>query len=134
MTRDGIPAVAHEVRARLTPHLGAPAEARALVADALRRWRRSDVLDDALLVTSELVTNAVLHAPHRDIGLTVRLTPRAVRLEVDDASPDAPARRRSTMQDTTGRGLALVEAVAAAWGVDPHDPGKLVWAEVSRRS
>ena len=120
-----------ELRTRLGPHLGSAAKARSLVASALRRWGRADLVDDVRLVTSELVTNAVLHAAGSDIELVVLMTDRAIRVEVHDAVAGAsPARRVSTTADTTGRGLALVEALAASWGVDTSAGGKRVWAEV----
>lgn len=89
-----------------------------------------DALSDfAELLVSELVTNAVLHA-RTSITLQVRRTESGVRIEVIDASPRSPQPRDYSDQATTGRGLTLVESLAAAWGMEPHDRGKTVWFEL----
>ena len=119
-----------ELRVRLASHVASAAQARALVGATLRTWHVPELLDDALLVTSELVTNAVLHAAGSGIEMVVQLIDHAVRVEVHDDSVRLPAPRASTDQETTGRGLALVNAVAASWGVDESAAGKRVWAEV----
>jgi serine phosphatase RsbU (regulator of sigma subunit) len=92
--------------------------------------RLGDRLDDLVILCSELVTNAVLHAggPCR-----VRLWDHdgRVRLEVHDPSPRLPVRRTPDPTAPNGRGMALVEALADDWGVDDSEPGKSVWVEVS---
>ena len=102
---------------------------RAFVATAIGD-RPDELVDDAALVVTELVTNALLHG-----GPTVRVRLRTqddtVRVEVEDDGSELPvAVRRSTVA-MTGRGLALVAAVARTWGVEPAQPqGKVVWAEL----
>lgn len=83
-----------------------------------------------MLLTNELVTNAILHADS-EIDVLVDVTGDRVRVEVHDAARRAPVRRRGDPTSTAGRGLALVEALASDWGVDtvPGD-GKFVWFEV----
>ena len=51
----------------------------------------------------------------------------AIRFEVHDRSERMPSPRRTAPDDTCGRGLLLVAALSAAWGVDPLGPGKAVW-------
>lgn len=83
------------------------------------------------LLTSELVTNAVVHA-RSDVEVTVSLGARAVRVEVADDGPGRPAVRRAGPDSPSGRGLTLVDAVADRWGVDHAAPGKSIWFEVRR--
>lgn len=92
-----------------------------------------DVLDDVLLLTSEVVTNAVLHGGGC-AELRVVISAETVRVEVDDASPEVPTERRYGADATTGRGLGLIAALASSWGVAPQTAGKTVWFEVGGAS
>jgi anti-sigma regulatory factor (Ser/Thr protein kinase) len=106
---------------------------------AARRWLREQLdalglaahADVALLLVSEAVTNAVLHARS---SLEVRVEPRGrgVRVEVRDGSPALPARRRLSARATTGRGVALLESLADHWGWERDGAGKTVWFELDR--
>ncbi len=69
--------------------------------------------DIALLLTSELVTNAIIHA-QSIFEVWVEWIPPCVRIGVDDASPTRPAPGKAARTDTSGRGLAMVEALS--WG------------------
>lgn len=84
-----------------------------------------------VLLTNELVTNAILHADS-EIDVVVDVEDTTVRVEVRDASKRAPVRRQGEPTSMAGRGLSLVEALASDWGVDtiPGD-GKAVWFEVA---
>jgi anti-sigma regulatory factor (Ser/Thr protein kinase) len=84
--------------------------------------------DDVLLCVSELVTNAVVHA--RSAG-ELRITVRSdgVRIEVDDESPDTP-RLAADGRPVGGRGLRIVDQLAASWGHATRPGGKTVWAEL----
>jgi anti-sigma regulatory factor (Ser/Thr protein kinase) len=98
----------------------------------LQDWGCDGVADEVALLTSELVTNAVLHAG-TPIELVVEERPDAVRVEVRDTSDEVPVRRQVSPDATYGRGLALVEAVARDWGVRQiPDDGKAVWFELAR--
>jgi anti-sigma regulatory factor (Ser/Thr protein kinase) len=120
-----------ESRTTLTPEAESAAVARAFVTETLLLWGAERMLESATLLTSELVTNAVLYAGS-DIHLVVRQAGRRIRVEVRDGNPQVPVRRFPTEESVSGRGLALVEALAAAWGVDPvPDDGKTVWFEVA---
>src|SRR5205814_3319752 len=119
------------VRARLEAQPQSAASARRFVDATLRRWECDELFDVVGLLTSELVTNAILHA-QSDIELSVRLTPDAVRIDVTDYSARMPSRRDPADEDTSGRGLGLVEALATAWGVDERPGGKSVWFELPR--
>lgn len=94
------------------------------------------VAADAVLVVSELVTNAVLHA-EGPIVVEVVVTDRptaggstGVRIIVSDASPVAPVLRTYGDGASTGRGLALIAQLARRWGVEEAAPGKAVWVEL----
>ncbi|WP_051836790.1 ATP-binding protein [Streptomyces sp. NRRL WC-3742] len=92
----------------------------------------------AMLLLSELVSNACRHprVPRdRLIGVGLLLpTLTTLRVEVTDAAPDLPALRHAAPDDESGRGLALVDALATTWGAHPRGPGylgKVVWFELA---
>ncbi|QFZ24659.1 protein serine phosphatase [Saccharothrix syringae] len=113
----------------LEAHPGVPALARAFVAERLEEWELTDVLDAALTVTSELVTNAVKHT--EDPG-TLRLHHDGGRLTVDvvDRGVDRPRLFEAHPEGEGRRGLHLVNALAARWGTRSTLDGKVVWAEI----
>src|SRR5262249_11328879 len=91
----------------------------------------TDLLDTAALLTSEVVTNAITHA-RSSVGLSVDLTDDRVRVVVRDRSGDHPEWRAGKQNGQSGRGLLLLEALSASWGVAPDARGKAVWFELSR--
>ncbi|MFI5570507.1 ATP-binding protein [Streptomyces sp. NPDC051740] len=112
--------------------------ARRLATHRLDLWDLpydSPASDAVTLVVAELASNAVLHGrvPGRDFELRLMYDRPAglVRVEVSDTHPELPEPvGRSSADADGGRGLFLVEAVAARWGVDGRTgPGKTVWAE-----
>lgn len=112
------------------------AESGSLARAALRRLLddagvEQDVRETAVLLATELVTNAVEHGGGSSyLDATVR--PDAVRLEVSDESPTLPAPSESlTDLDERGRGLLLIAALASRWGADRRDRGKTVWCEIA---
>jgi anti-sigma regulatory factor (Ser/Thr protein kinase) len=109
-----------------------------LVRERLRELRSemaADHLDDALLATSEVVTNAVLHG---DGSVTVRVwvDGTVVRVEVADGGSAVPRPSADLGGDQAedGRGLFIVDAVTTRWGVTPEHPGpgKTVWFELGQ--
>ena len=103
-----------------------------MARDALRCWLEgwgcpSAVADDAVLVTSELVTNAVVHAAS-SARLSATLHAGRLRLEVYDDSVELP-RPRDSSETAGGYGLQFVASLADDWGWSPTPTGKLVWAE-----
>lgn len=131
----GLVQAVHAAVERSTRLAAKPASARAarrFVLDALAGAAPPDLEETVVLLASELVTNAVVHVGG-EIEVLVRLTPTAVRVEVTDGSEVTPSPRRAGADDTSGRGLTLVEALARRWGVDAIPPGgKTVWFEVDR--
>jgi DNA-binding NarL/FixJ family response regulator len=122
---------ADTAKARLDADPQSAASARRFVDETLRRWHCDELFDVVALLTSELVTNAILHA-HSDIELSVSLTPNGVRIDVVDQSAELPNPREAGDEDTSGRGLGLVDALAMSWGVDERPGGKSVWFELPR--
>lgn len=119
-----------EARIKLPVHPSSSGKARRFVAGVLRSWRMPEIADGAIeLLTSELTTNAVRHA-RSAFTVVVRYDGERVRIEVDDSSSKAPRPRTPSDQDTGGRGLILVEAMAEAWGMTPTPDGKQVWFEL----
>jgi serine/threonine-protein kinase RsbW len=111
----------------------ASAVRRELTYDLELHGLDDDTIDAATLVASELVGNAVRHAgvPENgalDIGWTVAFD--EVVIYVDDPSPALPVRRQATPDAPNGRGLTIVDALTAEWGVEPTPAGKRVWAKL----
>lgn len=108
------------------------AQGRTLVTQALESTAvvivPTSVVDDAVLAASELVTNAVAVALDR-ICVTVEVFDGFARVAVYDDGPGRPVPRPSSPDRPHGRGLSIVEIVAARWGVRQEPPGKWVWAE-----
>lgn len=88
------------------------------------------IIDDAELVTSELVTNAVRHAPCPEIGFTATYGEELLLIQVHDGSANPPIlRHRSAGDAESGRGLGLVHSLTRDWGWMPHADGtKSTWA------
>ncbi|WP_331770747.1 ATP-binding protein (plasmid) [Embleya sp. NBC_00888] len=108
-------------------------EARRLVTSALAAWGLADDDGQALVVISELVSNAHLHAATPTIRVGVRrMGPRLVRVFVVDRSDIMPLVRPPDAGSVGGRGLTLVDALSEGrWGVEPLPVGKRVWAQVT---
>ncbi|MFL5793327.1 MAG: ATP-binding protein, partial [Actinomycetota bacterium] len=107
------------------------AEARRFIAARAAAWSFPDPAREQLvLIGSELVTNAVLHA-RTELVLTLELRRDRVRISVRDHS-QAPATLRHYRADAlTGRGLGVVAALSDNWGVSAASDGKVVWAELA---
>ena len=106
--------------------------ARAFVRETLRAT--SVDVDTAMLLVSEVTTNAVLHA-RTPVTVQVQVTAGVVRVEVTDGSAAVPRIHGYGPTAATGRGLRLVDQLARSWGVrDKPDGGKVVWFEVGEPS
>ncbi|HEX5495379.1 MAG TPA: ATP-binding protein [Mycobacteriales bacterium] len=108
-----------------------------LVGDLRRLGLTRDQVDDAALLVSELVGNAVRYARPLAGGV-IRVSwlcdhNRLVVRVTDGGGLDAPHLRQAGPADTRGRGLAIVDALAYAWGVDNHSDTSTVWVELLRR-
>jgi anti-sigma regulatory factor (Ser/Thr protein kinase) len=123
-------AAAAEAWAKFPRERQAPTAARHFVTDVLKGWGHSpSLLEDAKLVVSELATNAVIHASS-PFSVEIRPNGSLVRLSVRDASRAQPRVRHDNGLAISGRGLRLIDALAADWGVEIAAEGKTVWAEL----
>ncbi|MGW0803649.1 ATP-binding protein [Nonomuraea sp. NPDC002799] len=107
--------------------------ARDVTRSTLRRWGLNDLSDDAALVVSELVTNAVRYAMYaagrREIELLLMRVAPHVLLAVADPSDEVPRPKEPDFISENGRGLYIVETYSQCWGWDPlARGGKAVWA------
>lgn len=119
---------------RLDGSLTSARDARAFTAAALAEWGVDEVVDDVLLVVTELVNNAVTHA-RSECVLRISAGLLSLRIEVEDEGAGAPDPLPPSATRNHGRGLHLVDALTAAWGYEPAPAGgKVVWAELLRSS
>jgi DNA-binding NarL/FixJ family response regulator len=121
-----------EATVDLPRSLASVAAARRFVKETVNEWKLGQLLDDALLVTSELVTNAVTHADS-SCRIRLSLTPARLRIDVLDNGSGTPEPLPFSQTEEHGRGLYMVDAITTAWGLeDVPGEGKLVWAELAR--
>jgi anti-sigma regulatory factor (Ser/Thr protein kinase) len=107
------------------------AAARRLVGQALDSWGLACLADTATLVLTELVSNAIRHASGEGMRVNVtRLTERRVRVSVLDRDCSRPRMQEPEPGGERGRGLFIVNAESAAWGVDLLPGGKRIWADL----
>jgi GAF domain-containing protein/anti-sigma regulatory factor (Ser/Thr protein kinase) len=121
-TRDGMSTLHLEPVVESTP------VARHWVAAHLRDLP-AEVTGCAALLTSELVTNAVLHAA-TPMSVTLHILPDRIRVDVADGNPAFPSIKEYGQDAATGRGLTLFNTLASNWGVQAVDGGKIVWFEL----
>jgi len=117
-------------RTTLPPDPTSVAAGRRFVADVL--WQRgfpTEVIDDAVLLASEAITNAVVHAGTA-VDVVVAVDSFTARVEIHDRRPGAAEVVHADAEAPCGRGLRVVAAVADAWGCHPTGPGKCVWFEL----
>lgn len=115
----------------LPPHPSATADARALVDEACRRWRITDLADTAALIVTELVANGIQHAGS-PMRLTLSLRDRHLHVSLRDGSSLMPRRTTADEELESGRGLLIIEALAVAWGSVAVTDGKVVWVTLRR--
>jgi anti-sigma regulatory factor (Ser/Thr protein kinase) len=121
-TRDGMSTLHLEPVVESTP------VARHWVAAHLRDLP-AEVTGCAALLTSELVTNAVLHAA-TPLCVTLHILPDRIRVDVADGNPSFPSIKEYGKDAATGRGLTLFNTLASNWGVQAVEDGKIVWFEL----
>ncbi|MDB1090113.1 ATP-binding protein [Streptomyces sp. ACA25] len=113
----------------------AAAEARRRVLLQLSAWRAPvETCDNAQLVVSELVTNALRHTASRTVGCELEIMGKLLRVAVTgDGSGPTERPACATEDDEGGRGLLLVCALSEGWGVQPCDDGRghVVWADLT---
>ena len=119
------------LRLALPPDVPAVRLARRATRDALAAWQLGRLEDDAVLLVSELVTNAVRHAVDTGgIGLELTSARTWLRVEVQDGDPSWREMDSLDDCDESGFGFVLVDSLADRWGVRRICAGKAVWAEL----
>jgi anti-sigma regulatory factor (Ser/Thr protein kinase) len=111
---------------RLPPDPASAGVARRFVEQVVGEVVRPAALDVIVLLTSELVTNAVVHAG-TPVEVLVRDLHGSVLVEVFDGGPEVPVVVDGVLACNSGRGLNIVEVLSEAWGVHPGRGGKTVW-------
>lgn len=118
------------VRWELDSDREAPGMVRTALRDRLAEWDLvGDDVQGALLVATELVTNAVEHAGTR-LDVLVTYDGAVLQIAVEDGRAAPPRLRQVDHGAPRGRGLRIVDAIATSWGTVPHTTGKTVWAQV----
>ena len=125
------PASSEPVADRLiVPSLPASiASVRRFAVAACRSSGLVQLCDTLALLVSEVATNALVHGTG-DVQVRVVARGEVLRVEVADDSPTMPVPRQAAPLEEGGRGLALVESLSRAWGVERVDGGKIVWFEL----
>jgi len=117
---------------RLDPVPESAGRARRAARAVLTQWLLDPLVEDVDLVVSELVTNALLHTGDagatEPIQLELDLRERRLTCRVVDSSPLPPLPEEAEDTAESGRGLVLVEALAAEWDWEDLSDGKAVWA------
>lgn len=107
-----------------------PSVARRFVAAGLRRWGVDEsIVETATLLISEVVTNAVVHAAS-EVRVALQRRGSSVRIEVSDRGEGVPMLVPPDLERLDGRGLAIVDRLATAWGSTPRSAGKAVWFDL----
>ena len=121
------PAELNGCRVRLTTGPAVVAEARSQVRAAICAWEVPVDLSVAVLLTSELVTNAIRHEPGETVMLVITCSRDQLRVDVHDTSRSLPVLVDAPADAETGRGLMLVATLSAEWGVYRTPAGKAVY-------
>jgi anti-sigma regulatory factor (Ser/Thr protein kinase) len=113
--------------------------ARLRVRAALGSRGLGEYADDAEIITSELVTNAVRHLCDNgtqtiEVTITYAESPAAVTIAVSDSSPHGPIRRDTPPGSEQGRGLQIIEALSVHWGWRQEGGGKVIFAVLTREA
>jgi len=123
-----------DARLTLRGDLRSPTEARRFVARTLTPLLGREDVETAMLVTSELVTNAALHAG-TECEVVLRGRDNALTIRVSDFDRQTELKRHAFGAEMmTGRGLRMLEVLCRSWGVEPDERGKTVWCELRVRA
>jgi anti-sigma regulatory factor (Ser/Thr protein kinase) len=115
----------------LPPRPESVGEARSFLRQRFCQEHDAKVVDSAVLLVSELVTNTVRYGrPPVAVQIECDQT-HTLQVRVSDASPALPVPGHADPDDESGRGLAIVEFLSDDWGVDPGEGGKTVWFRIA---
>ena len=121
------PTVQRPRRTALTPGPAAAAQARRQVRAAIDAWDVPVDPEVAVLLTSELVTNAIRHEPGETVLLSITCVCGQLRVDVHDTSCSVPVPADAPSDAEAGRGLMLVASLSADWGYHRTPAGKAVY-------
>ena len=124
----GRPPCDARVETYLPPERSAAGDARAFVRTTLRDWGLHGLTDDAAVITTELFSNALRHAPSQQYVLALDRTGGRPRIEMWDSADRLPRKRNPGIDAESGRGLHVIEALSNSWGSHRAASGKCVWA------
>jgi hypothetical protein len=127
------PAGLRQFRVRLTREPAAAAEARGHVRAVVAGWKIPVDPDIAVLLTSDLMTNAIVRGGGETVTLAVRCSSGHLRIDVYDGSRDLPA-TGGPVTPPTGPGLALIAALSTAWGCFHTPAGRAVYFTLAFQS
>jgi hypothetical protein len=128
------PTKLHERRVRLTRKPAAVAEARSQVRAVICAWKVPVDPDIAVLLTSDMMTHAIVHGDGKTITLAIRRSYGHLRIDVYDASRSLPTAVDEPAVTETGHGLALVAALSTEWGSFRTPAGKVVYFTLAFQS
>jgi serine/threonine-protein kinase RsbW len=137
MVELGSPTLLRVLSLELPPEPRSPSVARRLVLDAFAEWEfGSRAAQDAALIATELVTNAIIHARPTSIVLTIARRGETVELRVADDGHGKVELRPVTPGSVTGRGLHFLDELSSNWSVEQATtgPGKTVIAQLPMSS
>ncbi len=129
---DGLPAEARPEHDRTTIDRLDPRAARSardFIARHVAEPELTDLRETAVLLVSEVVTNALRHTDG-NVDLALWRFQDRVRVEVSDETSRSPVASRAGLLDESGRGVPLMDALSDRWGTSPHGEGKVVWFEL----
>jgi hypothetical protein len=121
------PTELYQRRVRLTRKPAAAAEARAQVRVAIRDWKIPVDPDIAILLASDLVTNAITHGAGETLTLAIRCSRGHLRIDVYDQSRSLPVGLDQPADTAAGRGLVLIAALSTQWGSFRTPAGKAMY-------
>ena len=121
------PTELYQRRVRLTRKPAAAAEARSQVRVAIRDWKVPVDADIAILLTSDLVTNAIVHGDGETLTLAIRCSRAHLRIDVYDQSRSLPLGMDESADTDAGRGLVLVAGLSTEWGSFRTPAGKAMY-------
>jgi anti-sigma regulatory factor (Ser/Thr protein kinase) len=115
----------------LADNVSACGDGRRFVAEYLARWQvPAQVSGKAALLTSELIANAIQHAPP-PLCLQISVDAGLVRVQMHDSCALAPTLTHPDVNSIGGRGVWLIDTLATRWGFHQQSPGKEVWFEIN---
>ena len=128
------PTELHQRRVRLTREPAAAAEARSQVHAAICAWKVPVDPDIAILLTSDLVTNAIMHGDVKTVTLAIRCSYGHLRIDLYDTSRSLPMAMDEPALTGTGHGLVLVATLSTEWGSFRTPAGKVVYFTLTFQS